>query len=137
MPEPAYSVSEQPDRADLVLAGGGVLGIGHVGVVSVLEEIGGLVGVQAKLARKELQIRPIGENAVTRGQRDAIRFALLNLLSAELDALAGDEGTVALDGTTGDETIIIRILTVTGDVSADASVRRDAALAVLNMVGCL
>ena len=33
-------MSAQPSSADLVLSGGGVLGIGHVGVASVLEERG-------------------------------------------------------------------------------------------------
>jgi hypothetical protein len=31
-------MSGVPDRIDLVLSGGGVLGVGHVGVVSVLEK---------------------------------------------------------------------------------------------------
>ena len=40
MAEPKRRARGAPRRADLVLAGGGVLGIGHVGVVSVLEQRG-------------------------------------------------------------------------------------------------
>jgi signal transduction histidine kinase len=105
----------------------------HGGVVAidpVLEEIGGLIGVQAKLARKDLTVTPIGDDAVTHGQRDAIRFALLNLLAAELDAVTSEAGTVALDGSTDADAITIRILTVTGAVAQEAEARREAALAM-------
>ncbi len=75
----------------------------------VLAELGDLVGLQAKLARKALTVSPIGEAAVARGRREAIRFALLNLLAAELDAAAGDSARVDVDGMADDDDVVIRI----------------------------
>jgi signal transduction histidine kinase len=96
----------------------------------VLEELGDLVGLQAKLARKALTVSPIGDAAVARGQRDAIRFALLNLLAGELDAATGDEASVAVGGDAEEEGITIRIATTSAPIPpvSDLAARREAAV---------
>ncbi|MEO5511536.1 MAG: histidine kinase dimerization/phospho-acceptor domain-containing protein [Longimicrobiales bacterium] len=81
----------------------------EISVDAVLAELGNLVGLQAKLARKELAVSPIGESAVAHGRRDAIRFALLNILSAELDAIGSDTGAIEVGGDLQSDEVVVRI----------------------------
>lgn len=92
---------------------------------TLLEEIGGLVGVQAKLARKQLDVHPIGESALATG-RDAVRFALLNILAVELQLAHGDEARVQVGGTTSADGTLVRI--ESPSTAAGGSGARDAAL---------
>jgi signal transduction histidine kinase len=98
---------------------------GELDVDALLAEIAQLVGLQAKLARKQLTVSQIGDNAVVPGKRDAFRFALLNLLLAELDAISPEDGRIAVDGEVRDGAVVITILTEGGSAAED---RRSAAL---------
>lgn len=109
-----------------------------VPVDPLLEELGALVGLQAKLARKELTVGTIGETAVTRGPRDAVRFALLNIFSAELAAITGDEARIDVGGTTGPAGTTVRIESASSDQPGTNGERDDAveiARALLHPMG--
>jgi phosphoglycerate-specific signal transduction histidine kinase len=85
------------------------LGSDQIPLDPVLSELGELVGLQAKLARKELTVALLGSAAVTRGRRDAVRFALLNLIAAELDGVTGDAARVDIGGSVGSEATLVFI----------------------------
>jgi signal transduction histidine kinase len=96
---------------------------------AVLFELVQLVGLQAKLARKDLNYTELGEAAVTRGRKDAIRFALLNLMAAELDAISGEDASLTVAGAVDPDAIRVTLETrssASGDAHAAA---RESAIA--------
>ncbi|HEX6694197.1 MAG TPA: histidine kinase dimerization/phospho-acceptor domain-containing protein [Longimicrobiales bacterium] len=95
----------RPDRQPGVL----------ISVDTLVAEAAELAEVQARLARKTLSVSPVGDAAVTSGRRDVLRFALLNLLMAELDAVDGGAARVEVAGRIGESGTVLTIATVGGD----------------------
>jgi signal transduction histidine kinase len=81
---------------------------GPFAVDSLLGEIGAVVSLQAKLARKDLEISNVPEGTYAAGPRDAVRFGLLNVLMAALRSVP-TEGVVALRGTSEADVSVIHV----------------------------
>ena len=88
-------------------------------VDTLLTELEELAGTQARLARKELNVSLVGDAALTSGRRDSLRFALLNLVSAELDAVSGAEVRVDIGGEVRGSATVLTIATSAGEVAGD------------------
>ena len=68
-----------------------------VALASVLEELTPLLVAKAKLARVQLRIGDMPGDALIHAERDALRFAVLHGIVAELDR-AADDSPVAIEG---------------------------------------
>jgi signal transduction histidine kinase len=99
----------RPDRQPGVL----------IPVDTLVAEVADLAGVQAKLARKALNVSLVGDAAVTSGRRDVLRFAILNLLMAELDAVDGGSACIEVGGRIGEAGTVLTISTVAGEPAPD------------------
>lgn len=98
---------------------------GLISVDTLVAEVTDLAGVQAKLARKSLNVSPVGDAAVTSGRRDVLRFALLNLLMAEMDAVDGGTACVEVGGRIGENGTVLTITTVAGEPAGDGNAPAD------------
>ena len=101
-----------------------------VPVDALLSELDEMVGLQARLSRKELNVSLIGDGALTAGRRDALRYALLNLVCAELDAVGGPDARIDVGGRMEGSGSVITITTVGGEPVAGSSEQRAAAVQV-------
>ncbi len=100
----------------------------EVYIDAVLTELVDLVGLQARLARKKMTFAALGEAVTVNGRRDAIRFAMLNILAAELDALTGENASLDVSGGSDADHVHVLISSRSAGASPAATAARATAM---------
>jgi signal transduction histidine kinase len=101
---------------------------------TLLDELGALVSIQAKLARHRFEHSSVGSTAAVRGRRESVRFALLNILGAEMDAVASEDSGAKMSGTCDGKRVTIRIEVDGGSAGQEGDAREKAIETALALI---
>jgi signal transduction histidine kinase len=111
-------------------------GVAPFSVGGLFDEIGKVVALQAKLARRSLEVTGVDLPQYAAGPRNAVRFAILNILADDL-ANSAEDSILTLEGTSDASGTIIRISSVpaSSEGAADPMRRRTAVETAAALIG--